>query len=261
MGRGRPATDQSAVPSDASNLAARAATCFLCRPPNSQVRGGTSPHQEDPARRRVLEAARVMRLRCCVPWTACSRIACPQGKCQRVALGLGADVPYFLDPSERLDYGDRRPHRGRGWRSGLLRAAREPRSAGSRQPTSYAAWDARSPALTPVEAGSTMPALARLKDDSRTLSGRFWRICSQMISSRVASELCPEVLRVYGLETPRTGFSRRSGMSGSGATVFGVFPDERSARSAMEQADFEAPFWAQVTKAGDPKSCWGVAKW
>lgn len=245
----------SGVPSDASNLAARAATCFLEAtqlavrvelrlikriPPAAGLGGGSS------------DAAAVLR--------ALDRMfpdRLPSGEMWRVALGLGADVPYFLDPRNAwiTGIGDRiEAVAGVPAFSVLLV------NPGSGLSTAdvYAAWDARSPALTPVEAGSTMPALARLKDDSRTLSGRLANLLANDLEC-VASELCPEVLglRARLLELG----SEAVGMSGSGATVFGVFSDEESARSALEEAAFEAPIWAQVTRAGDPKSCWGVAKW
>jgi 4-diphosphocytidyl-2C-methyl-D-erythritol kinase len=41
------------------------------------------------------------------------------------------------------------------------------------------------------------------------------------------------------------------GMSGSGPTVFGVFPDVRKARAALERAVFEAPLWARVALAAE----------
>jgi 4-diphosphocytidyl-2C-methyl-D-erythritol kinase len=40
-------------------------------------------------------------------------------------------------------------------------------------------------------------------------------------------------------------------MSGSGPTVFGVFPDLREARTALERSAFEAPAWARVALAAE----------
>ena len=245
----------SAVPADASNLAARAGLLFM-QASRLQVEVEIRLTKRIPAAAGLgggsSDAAAVLR--------ALDRFfpdRLPSGEIQRLALGLGADVPYFLDPQN-------------AWITGIGEGIEEVPGVpnfsvllvnpgrGLSTAEVYSAWDARSPALTRAEAGSTMRALTGLKDDSRTLSERFSNLLVNDLES-VAAELCPEVasLRAKLLELG----SLAVGMSGSGATVFGVFPDERSARSAMEQADFEAPFWAQVTKAGDPKSCWGVAKW
>ena len=245
----------SGVPSDASNLAALAATRFLEAarlaarvelrlvkkiPAAAGLGGGSS------------DAAAVLRA---LDQMFPDRL--PSGEMGRLALGLGADVPYFLDPRNAwiTGIGDRiEAVEGVPAFSVLLV------NPGSGLSTAdvYTGWDARSPALTPAKAGSTMRALARLKDDSRTLSERLANLLTNDLES-VASEFCPGIL---GLKARLLELgSEAVGMSGSGATVFGVFSDEENARLALEQAAFEAPIWAQVTRAGDPKSCWGVAKW
>jgi 4-diphosphocytidyl-2C-methyl-D-erythritol kinase len=39
------------------------------------------------------------------------------------------------------------------------------------------------------------------------------------------------------------------GMSGSGPTVFGLFPSPEEAQAALERAGFEAPIWARVARS------------
>ena len=62
-----------------------------------------------------------------------------------------------------------------------------------------------------------------------------------------ALRLCPPVARLR--ERLRRAGAAAVGMSGSGPTVFGVFPGLRQARAALERAAFEAPVWARVAVA------------
>ena len=39
-----------------------------------------------------------------------------------------------------------------------------------------------------------------------------------------------------------------AGMSGSGATVYGLFGSQGGAEEAFEKAGFETPTWSQVTR-------------
>jgi 4-diphosphocytidyl-2-C-methyl-D-erythritol kinase len=61
-----------------------------------------------------------------------------------------------------------------------------------------------------------------------------------------AINLCPGVANLQ----QRLGEvgARWTGMSGSGATVYGIFVDEDSARRGLRQAEFQAPIWACVTQ-------------
>lgn len=60
-----------------------------------------------------------------------------------------------------------------------------------------------------------------------------------------ATSLCREVASLQQ-QLDEVG-ARWTGMSGSGATVYGIFVDETSARRGLRQADFQAPIWACVT--------------
>jgi 4-diphosphocytidyl-2-C-methyl-D-erythritol kinase len=67
-----------------------------------------------------------------------------------------------------------------------------------------------------------------------------------------ATFLCPQVSELQE-KICRLG-THNTAMSGSGATVYGVFPDDETARDALERAEFKAPIWACATRSlGEPK--------
>jgi 4-diphosphocytidyl-2-C-methyl-D-erythritol kinase len=222
----------SRVPEDASNLAARAAEAFLrasglrarirvelrkCIPSAAGLGGGSS------------DAGSVL--------TALSELfpgALPSGELARLALRLGADVPFFLDPTPSLITGiGERVEPISGFPPLVLLLANPGVSLATAQV--YEAWDRRSPALTPVEPGSTMRALSTLQGDSRPPLERLEAFLPRVLVNDLESaalRLCPQVGRLR--ERIQAAGALATGMSGSGATVFGVFPDEASAQSALE---------------------------
>ena len=155
-----------------------------------------------------------------------------------LALELGADVPFFLDP---------RPTRvgGVGERlepvSGLPRLALLLANPGTALSTAevYAAYDALHPAPRSVAAPSELPDLARLSGDSSDLV----RLLANDLEAP-ALRLCPAIGRLRA--RLRELGARAVGMSGSGATLFGVFVSPDAARAALAAAAFEPPIWAQV---------------
>ena len=60
-----------------------------------------------------------------------------------------------------------------------------------------------------------------------------------------AVRLCPPVGEL--LATLRTAGALGAGLSGSGPTVFGIFPSERAAREALAGLTLAPPLWAGVT--------------
>jgi 4-diphosphocytidyl-2C-methyl-D-erythritol kinase len=64
----------------------------------------------------------------------------------------------------------------------------------------------------------------------------------------VARRLCPPVARLC--EGLRGAGALGVGMSGSGATVFGVFSSEEDASAARSAAGFEASVWSRVARTG-----------
>jgi 4-diphosphocytidyl-2-C-methyl-D-erythritol kinase len=60
-----------------------------------------------------------------------------------------------------------------------------------------------------------------------------------------AIRLCPPVARLR--DRMRELGAMAAGMSGSGATVYGLFQTESDARMALQQSNFEPPTWTCVT--------------
>ena len=179
-----------------------------------------------------------------------------------LALGLGADVPFFLDP---------RPARVSGIGERIEPAEGVPALAvlvvhpGISVETAavYAAWDRASAALTPPEARPTMPAflepvraLAVLEDQVGGANGKGNPARADPFSNdleAMAVALCPEIgalrRRIDSLG------AIASGMSGSGSTVFGVFENRQRAEEALEDGEFGAPVWARVSETiASPRS-------
>jgi 4-diphosphocytidyl-2-C-methyl-D-erythritol kinase len=237
------------VPSGTANLALRAACAFVAEaggawrvelrlhkriPPAAGLGGGSS------------DAGAVLRgLRELLPG------ALGPERLGALALGLGADVPFFLDP---------RPALAQGIGERLAPVAGLPAlplllaSPGVELPTRavYQVHDALAPALTPHPPSPTIDALFRL-------GGRGGRPQREALRELLANDLepaatkiCPAIaqlrLRLEGSDAIAVG------MSGSGATVFGVFEDERAAAEAARElarpaADPRAAgLWTVVTR-------------
>lgn len=165
-----------------------------------------------------------------------------------LALRLGADVPFFLTPEPSLVRGIGEqiaplPGLPETWlllvNPGVSLATAEV----------FEAFDRAGAALTLDRTRSTMRALDGLGGGPRateTLSKAFDSGLLENDLEAVATSLCPAV-GVLKQRLQDLG-ARWTGMSGSGATVYGVFADEASAHSALEQAEFEAPIWACVSR-------------
>jgi 4-diphosphocytidyl-2-C-methyl-D-erythritol kinase len=213
------------VPADASNLAMRAAAAFLAAaglsralrlrvtkriPVAAGLGGGSS------------DAGAVLRgLAARFP----GALTAPA--LARLALELGADVPYFLAP---------RPARvgGIGERSeplsGLPELACLLVNPGVPLATAgvFAAFDAR-------------PAPARPAFDRE-------------LGLDLGNDLEPAALRLCpGIAPLRERLlalgARAVGLSGSGPTLFGIFPDAAAASRALAEAAFAPPIWARVAVA------------
>jgi 4-diphosphocytidyl-2-C-methyl-D-erythritol kinase len=213
------------VPADADNLAARAAAAFLAAaglarsvrirltksiPAAAGLGGGSS------------DAGAVLRA-----LAACFPDALEEQALARLALGLGADVPYFLAP---------RPARVGGIGERIQPLARfAPLAcllANPGVPLStaavFAAFDAR-PVRSP-------PAFDRELglDLANDLEPAAERLCPAIAALR-------ERLRALG--------ARAVGLSGSGPTLFGIFPEAGEAARALARAAFAPPIWARVAQA------------
>ena len=165
-----------------------------------------------------------------------------------LALSLGADVPFFLAPGAARVAGIGEQVVRIPGLSGLGLLLANP---GVSLATSdvFRTYDRLAPALTPGESGSTMRSLDSLvlgvQAPEIQLKRLFGLLDSGLLENDLevaACELCPAVgdlrERLLGLG------ARWTGMSGSGATVYGIFADIAAAQAALEQAGFEAPVWA-----------------
>ncbi len=165
-----------------------------------------------------------------------------------LAADLGADVPFFLDP---------RPAHvsGIGERiapvEGLPGADLVVANPGISLATAdvYRAADAPGSALTPSGAGSTMRAFSRLCGDTGGLGDEPGRLDSGGATTGAlgprwdellvndlepaAIRLCPEVAR--WLDALRDAGAVAASMTGSGATVFGLFETAETAHEAARE--------------------------
>jgi 4-diphosphocytidyl-2-C-methyl-D-erythritol kinase len=239
------------VPAGHSNLAARAAKRFLERaglacavrihltkriPAAAGLGGGSS------------DAGAVVRaLAECFP----DALAPPA--VAELALGLGADVPFFLEPRPALVGGIGERIEPLSPLPALALLLVNPGIALATADV-YRAYDA-------LAAGRSGPASAtigaRLESLLRGHSvgpGRrdpwdpaFARALGDLLANDLeaaAVRLCPPVARLRA--RLRAAGARAVGLSGSGPTLFGVFEDPAAAAEASARAGFEAPLWARV---------------
>jgi 4-diphosphocytidyl-2-C-methyl-D-erythritol kinase len=162
-----------------------------------------------------------------------------------VALGVGADVPFFLAPA---------PARvtGIGERieplEGLPRLAVLLANPGISLSTAqvYGLYDALSSdpgaGLTAAGPGSTIRTLSGLGGDFRALAGLP---ALENDLEAAAIRLCPPIARLR--DRLRATGALQAGMSGSGATVYGLFETESQAANAREAAGFDETTWTCIT--------------
>jgi len=225
-----------AIPDNAENLAARAASAFLeaaglafrveigltkHTPVAAGLGGGSS------------DAGAVLR-------ALAERFpdALTPAALASLALQLGADVPFFLDPrpswvrgvGERLEPVDGLPS--------LPLVLANPGVALATAEV-YRAFDALHPGWNrPETAAHGLEPLDPSGDPER-LAG--W---VENDLAGAALRLCPAIGRLR--ERLRALGALAVGMSGSGATVFGVFADAAAARAALGGAGFSPPIWGRV---------------
>lgn len=153
------------------------------------------------------------------------------GDLARWALELGADVPYFLDPrpawvtgiGERIEPVE-----------GVPALAVVLVNPGKTLATAevYRMADQLGGALTRNTPGSTMRAFSGLARESRDVASALRDLLINDLEP-AARKLCPPVARIAD-RLDRLGASAVS-MTGSGATMFGVFASEQAARTAADR--------------------------
>jgi 4-diphosphocytidyl-2-C-methyl-D-erythritol kinase len=217
--------DCAGVPADRRNLALRAAEAFLAaarEPPSVALElvkrvpspGGLGGGSSD--------AAAVLRgLAALLP----GRV--PPERLRALALALGADVPFFLEPRPALvgGIGERiEPVAGLPSFTLLLAHPGVPLATSA----VYAQYDASAASLTPREAGPSIRALLALREEARALQSL---VVNEL--EPAAALLCPVVAQLRK-EIEATGALAVS-LSGSGPTVFGVFANEDAAGEARRR--------------------------
>lgn len=153
-----------------------------------------------------------------------------------VALSLGADVPWFLDPSPAwvAGVGERRePAEGLPSLALLLANPGVPLATAE----VYRAYDA----LVPRPDREARPRLP-LGDATRSPEALAALVRNDLEPAAV--RLCPAVGRLR--ERLRGLGPLAVGMSGSGATLFAVFPDREAAEDAQARLALAAPGWSRV---------------
>jgi 4-diphosphocytidyl-2-C-methyl-D-erythritol kinase len=165
-----------------------------------------------------------------------------------LALELGADVPFFLDPRPaRVGGIGERITPLAGVRSLAVLLANPGISLATAEV--YRARDALGAALTPDPAGSTMPPPRALSESE----GRIDELDPGALAAEIANDLepaarrlCPPIGRLC--ERLREAGALAVGLSGSGPTLFGIFPDRAAAERAEAACGFETPVWSRVAE-------------
>jgi 4-diphosphocytidyl-2-C-methyl-D-erythritol kinase len=168
----------------------------------------------------------------------------------RLAIGLGADVPFFLDPrpawvggiGEQVEPLDSIPSLNL-----LLANPGVPLAT----PTVFRTWDmlrkdipddARGKLRSDLEAWLATPA-----NEPALRIDRLSRLLVNDLEP-AALRLCPAIGRLLRRLTDVGALA--TGMSGSGSTVFGVFESAAAAQTAAEAFDAPAPAWVRVVVTG-----------
>jgi len=228
------------IPADAANLAHRAARAFAeaaglsCRielridkrlPAGAGLGGGSS------------DAGAVLRaLRELFPGVLDGpRLA-------ELAVGLGADVPFFLDPRPALVSGIGERIEAVSGLPALPVLLANPGIALSTAEV-FQAFAAIQPALTKSAPDRRIPPLSGLAKPGWKFAGVAGLSLENDLEP-VAIRLCPPIARLQ--RRIRATGAPAVGMSGSGATVFGLYDSAKAAERALEEAAFEAPIWARV---------------
>jgi 4-diphosphocytidyl-2-C-methyl-D-erythritol kinase len=234
----------SDVPADEENLASRAARAFLDRaglddgveirlvkriPAAAGLGGGSS------------DAGAVLRALCALRPGRLTPLELTQ-----ISLAIGADVPFFLAPRPALVTGIGEQVKPIGGLPALSLVLANPGESLATAAV-YGAWDVLAPALTKPQAGSTMRALSDLRAAESSDFATRSRCLESLLRNDLepaARRLCPPVGRL-SRQLAQAG-ALAVGMSGSGATLFGVFEDRQAAEAGLGTLDLGTSGWGRV---------------
>lgn len=245
------------MPDGAANLAARAAAAFLARaaagrgacirlekrvPAGAGLGGGSS------------DAGAVLRaLAALLPG------ALAPAELGELALGLGADVPFFLDPRPALvaGIGERiEPLAGVPALALIVAHPGTPLATAA----VFRAFDASGSALTPAgslpsfRALPLAPAAGRAERPPGRVGAAAERLAERVVNDLepVATVLCPAIAELRSLLCDAGALA--AAMSGSGPAVYGVFESEERRDQAFARLALRAPAraWATGTAASPP---------
>jgi len=168
-----------------------------------------------------------------------------------LALALGADVPFFLDPrpalitgiGERVEPVDDLPS--------LPVLLANPGIALATADV-FRTFAAIRPALTKTPPDHRIPPHSGVASHPPPsgVASHDWKFPGvtgldlENDLEPIAIRLCPPIARLQ--RQIRAAGAQAVGMSGSGATVYGLFESAEAAERALEKAAFEAPVWARV---------------
>ncbi len=236
------------VPGDASNLAYRAAEAFL----EVAGRAGCIGSVRIRLQKRIPAAAGLgggssdagVVLRSLARLFPAALSAKALGE---LALDLGADVPFFLDPRPaRVSGIGERIEPLTGWPAFSLVLANPGLPLATAEV--FRVFDAlhldRCLERTPLDPRllSLGPGPTRTGVDATPALA--WSHLLENDLESAAIRLCPPVARLR--EQLRGAGARAVGMSGSGPTLFGVFEDPEAAAAGLARTDFQPPVWARV---------------
>jgi 4-diphosphocytidyl-2-C-methyl-D-erythritol kinase len=161
-----------------------------------------------------------------------------------LALSLGADVPFFLDPRPAIvrGVGELCEPLSPPWPARILLLA----NPGRPLPTAevFGAYD-RGPGAT---ASGSQPRFVERVRAAGSDVGALPALLENQLEPAALS-LCPAIAPLR--DDLQNAGALAVGLSGSGATVFGVFPDEPGARAALPH--FQPPVWAWVARTAEAR--------
>lgn len=156
--------------------------------------------------------------------------AVPRGRLSALALGLGADVPFFLDPRPALVSGIGEAIEPIAGLPSFVLLLAHPGDA-LRTAAVYAAFDEAPASLTAPGVGPSIRALLASREE-----GWLRSLIRDLVPNELepaATRLCPAVAEIRK-EIEAAGALAVS-LSGSGPTLFGVFPSEGAADEARHR--------------------------